>query len=163
MARTKASVPTPQPKERDWSDYVYLIFFVLHIPITLIIPPQFILPKEYIPKLFQQLLLDNINSTKDPILSLYLQDPVPAWIMTIFATEIIFQLPFFVYASYCLYKNQPCKVTSLLYCAHVLTTNAIVVSYILQQEATVDQLMKWLFTYAPFTLIPFLYLLDILQ
>jgi hypothetical protein len=150
-------------KAVEWGDYLFASFFILHIPIALVIPPQFLFPSDYFPAFVKNLLLENIEKTRDPILSTYLLPERPAWILAIFAMEVFLQVPFFFYAAFCLLTGRRFVKSGIAYCVHVLTTNALIVAHIITQPATTEEIAGWLFTYAPFWMIPLLFMIELLQ
>jgi hypothetical protein len=167
MSKSKSdAVEKPQTqtdrKEVEAGDYLYLAFFLFHIPISLLFPPQFLLPTQYIPQFAKDLLIDTIKQSKDPILKLFLDDPIPPWILAIFGMEIL-QVPFFVYAVYCLYTGRKFKKLGIAYCVHVLTTNVICIAHIISQNATIEEIVGWNMTYAPFWMIPLLFLVELVN
>jgi hypothetical protein len=149
-------------KKVNWGDYLYLLFFLVHIPITLLIPPQFIFSPQSIPTFARNIVLENIEKTRDPILSFLLDSTIPGWIVSIFTLELVFQLPFFCYACYCLFVGKRFTILGICYCVHVLTTNAIIIGYIVTLDASPKQIVQWCFIYFPFWIIPFLFLIELL-
>jgi len=76
-------------------DLVFVIFFVTHVPTTLFVDCQCILPAEYFPKACHDLLQFHLDNFKDPLMG-----TCPAWLRSIIWCELLLQVPFFLAATY---------------------------------------------------------------
>ena len=105
-------------------DLFYFTFLSLHIPATLAIDLQSLYPKHLIPSFLKSILNFWISISNDPILQGGdTSSPLWAWIKSFIALEAIFQLPIFIYGSYCLYKNiKSVEIPLLIYGVSASTT-----------------------------------------
>ena len=82
-------------------DILFLIYFIIHLPISLIFAPQIALPnslrKTWIPQFAQSALDQAVADSGDPFLSMAIKDR-QFWMAGIFMSEVLFQIPFFIYA-----------------------------------------------------------------
>ncbi|XP_004450017.3 sigma intracellular receptor 2 [Dasypus novemcinctus] len=147
-------------------------YFLSHIPITLFIDLQAVLPRELYPVELRNLLSWYTKEFRDPLL----QDP-PTWFKSFLFCELVFQLPFFPFATYAFFKGG-CKwirIPAIIYSVHVLTTLIPILSEILfgefskaagfkgQGPKTLHERLTLLSVYAPYFLIPLMLLLFMLQ
>lgn len=106
------------------------LYFVSHIPITLFIDLQPVLPPELYPQQLSSLLQWYSREFKDPLM----QDP-PMWLKSFLVCELVFQLPFFPFAAYAFFKGS-CRwirIPAIVYAVHTITT-VIPILYILLFE-----------------------------
>ncbi|KAJ2719847.1 hypothetical protein GGI07_004966 [Coemansia sp. Benny D115] len=111
------------PQPRRPLDWIYLVYFVSHIPITVLVDVVPLFPKHLVPGL----LLD-INH----FLTAVLGDPFMvagptrsdmAWFRSMLLCELLFQLPFFFYAVAAVWRRSTFRHLPLVvYGAHVSTT-----------------------------------------
>lgn len=95
------------------------LYFLSHIPITLFIDLQAVLPAELYPQEFSNLLRWYAKEFKDPLM----QDP-PVWFKSFVFCELVFQLPFFPIAAYAFFKGS-CRwirIPAIIYAVHTITT-----------------------------------------
>ena len=104
----------------------FLAFFASHIPATLIIDSQALLPATLYPTAVQDILKWYTTTFKDSIMT----PPHDIWLRSIIAAEMILQLPFFFVAIYALLYPERIDSSSrgwfkplcLVYGSHVATT-----------------------------------------
>ncbi|ODV86100.1 hypothetical protein CANARDRAFT_7456 [[Candida] arabinofermentans NRRL YB-2248] len=83
------------------TDNVYFYYFLIHIPITLLMDSNYAIPENYRLTIQQKLYEFHINKNKD-----FLGLNVELWMKSFVLFELIFQLPIFIYAIYDYYfKN----------------------------------------------------------
>ncbi|XP_008064908.2 transmembrane protein 97 [Carlito syrichta] len=148
------------------------LYFLSHIPITLFMDLQVVLPRELYPAEFRNLLKWYSKEFKDPLL----QDP-PVWFKSFLFCELVFQLPFFPFATYAFFKGS-CKwirIPAILYSVHTMTTLIPILSTLLfedfskasgfkgQRPETLHERLTLVCVYAPYILIPFILLLFMLR
>lgn len=83
-------------------DLIYFVYFASHIPVTLAIDLQTLLPAHWIPKVLADTLSFYKNTFKDPFMGS--TEPM-YWFRSFLVCELILQLPFFFYACYGLVKG----------------------------------------------------------
>ncbi|XP_007935547.1 sigma intracellular receptor 2 [Orycteropus afer afer] len=147
-------------------------YFLSHIPITLFIDLQVVLPRELYPVELRNVLQWYAKKFKDPLL----QDP-PTWFKPFVLCELAFQLPFFPFATYAFFKGG-CKwirTPAIIYSVHTMTTLIPILSVLLfedfskasgfkgQGPKTFHERLTLVSFYAPYFLIPLMLLLFILR
>ncbi|ELV12082.1 sigma intracellular receptor 2 [Tupaia chinensis] len=148
------------------------LYFLCHIPITLFLDMQLVLPAELYPVEFRNLLKWYAKEFRDPLL----QDP-PAWFKSFLLCELVFQLPFFPFATYAFFKGS-CRwirIPAIIYAVHTITALIPILSTILvedfskasgfkgQRPETLRERLALVSVYAPYLLIPFVLLLFMLR
>ncbi|RKP34365.1 transmembrane protein 6/97, partial [Dimargaris cristalligena] len=142
-------------------DLLFFIYFVVHIPTTVLIDAQILLPSHFFPEALRGLLEYWVTMSGDPFIRLdqAALDPSLVWYATFVAGELIFQLPFFFYAALQLYRDSPCLPLPLaIYGAHVSTTVAPILAsvWLAVPHLTMDQRYILTSAYAPYLIIPLL-------
>ncbi|XP_052718081.1 sigma intracellular receptor 2-like [Crassostrea angulata] len=150
------------------ADFVFLFYFVSHIPITILFDSQVIFPSWIYPKMLVDVKNNYCESFKDVLMA----DP-PPWFKSFCLCEILVQFPFFFVATYALWKGvQNCqwiRVPFIVYSTHVATTTIAICFHILMESFnhpkypgpdTLKERLSLLAVYAPYLIVPFLMLLD---
>jgi hypothetical protein len=75
------------------ADTIYFCYFLIHIPITVFMDATFAIPYEWQLPIQRQLNAFHYNENKD-----FLAVNSPLWMRIFVVWELIFQLPFFIYA-----------------------------------------------------------------
>ncbi|KAJ1656410.1 Transmembrane protein 97 [Dispira simplex] len=156
---------------RPWAsrplDLVFFIYFVVHIPTTVFIDSQIILPSWLYPQLFVNLFDFWHRVSGDPLVAVYQfgLDPNMVWLYTFVVLELVLQLPFFFYAARELYRDSPCVRLPLgLYGAHVATTTLPILTsaWFGYPGLLLNQRYLILAVYSSYFLIPLLMVLNTL-
>ncbi|XP_041797282.1 sigma intracellular receptor 2 [Chelmon rostratus] len=149
-------------------ELIFFFYFASHIPITLFIDLQALLPGYVFPQPLRDLLRWYAREFKDPMV----MDP-PEWFKAFVCCEALFQMPFFPIAAYAFLKGG-CKwirTPAILYSAHVATTLLPILGHILFYQFPVEPhpgpktlQERWLLVsiYAPYLLVPLLLLFTML-
>jgi hypothetical protein len=135
----------------------FIIFFITHIPITLVIDAQVIFPKTLVPKLCQKLLECYYATFSDNLMK-------PPYDNVFFSSlvlcELVFQLPFFFIATYALLTRNVSgegwfRSACMIYGSHTTTTLVPILGSIIADAAT-DSSQKILlfFFYFPYFIFP---------
>ena len=96
---------------------VFLVYFVTHIPITLVLDLQVIFGQHY-PPVLQDLAAWYIQTYNDNLIRTQ-----PIWLKSFIWAECLFQMPFFFYATYALlYQKNGLRIPAIVYGTHVATT-----------------------------------------
>ncbi|TKS81501.1 Transmembrane protein 97 [Collichthys lucidus] len=150
-------------------EIIFFLYFASHIPITLFIDLQALLPAHVYPQQLRDVLQWYAEAFKDPMVV----DP-PEWFKSFIFCEALVQLPFFPVATYAFLKGG-CKwirTPAIIYSVHVATTLLPIIGHILFSQFPVEphpgpQTMKerWLLVsiYAPYLLVPLMLLLTMLM
>lgn len=150
-------------------EIIFFFYFATHIPITLFIDLQALLPEHVYPQPLKDLLKWYAADFKDPMVL----DP-PEWFKSFVFCEALLQTPFFPIAAYAFLKGG-CKwirIPAIVYSTHVATTLIPILAHILFYQfplkpnpgpQTVQE--RWLLVsiYAPYLLVPVLLLLTMLM
>ncbi|CAH2219828.1 transmembrane 97 [Pelobates cultripes] len=149
-------------------EWIFFFYFFSHIPITLLVDLQPILPSSWYPQELLDLMKWYVVSFKDHMM----MNP-PAWFLSFVYCEGLVQLPFFPVAAYAFYKGG-CKwirIPAIVYSAHVATTVIAIIAHVLfgefQKYNGVDppnqkERLTLVSIYAPYLVIPLLILLTML-
>ncbi|XP_072908999.1 sigma intracellular receptor 2 [Hemitrygon akajei] len=147
---------------------IFCFYFVTHIPITLAIDLQALLPRWMFPAALQDLIKWYATMFRDPMI----MDP-PTWFNTFILCEALLQLPFFPVAAYAFYKGS-CpwiRTPAIVYSTHVATTVISILGHILFNDFskstypgpnTLSERLSLLAIYSPYLLIPVMILLTML-
>ncbi|KAK7882225.1 hypothetical protein WMY93_028399 [Mugilogobius chulae] len=148
-------------------EIVFFLYFASHVPITLLIDLQALLPAHVYPQQLQDVLHWYAAEFKDPMVL----DP-PEWFKSFIFCEALVQLPFFPIAAYaflkggCSWIRTPASSTH-----HVATTLIPILAHILFFRFPLEPHAgpqtareRWLLVsiYAPYLLVPVLLLLTML-
>lgn len=149
-------------------ELLFFFYFASHVPISLGLDLQALLPAHVFPQHLRDLLRWYAARFKDPLVL----DP-PVWFRSFIACEALLQVPFFPVAAFAFLKGG-CgwiRTPAILYSAHVVTTLVPILSHILfhqfppeSQSSPQTQQERWLLVcvYAPYLLVPLLLLLTML-
>uniref|UniRef100_A0A8C2Y072 EXPERA domain-containing protein n=2 Tax=Capra hircus TaxID=9925 RepID=A0A8C2Y072_CAPHI len=143
-------------------------YFLSHIPITLLMDLQGVLPRDLYPVELRNLQQWYIEEFKDPLLQ-----NSPVWFKSFLFCELVFQLPFFPIAAYAFFKGG-CKwirIPAIIYSVHTMTTLIPILSTVLlddfskasrfrgQGPKTFQERLFLIAVYIPYFLIPLILLL----
>ncbi|XP_052073602.1 sigma intracellular receptor 2-like [Mytilus californianus] len=147
-------------------DFIFLCYFITHIPISIFVDAQVLLPKWIFPTKVVELKAWYCAEFKDTMMI----DP-PAWFRTFVYCEFIFQFPFFFVAVYAFIKGiKNCswiRTPMIVYSTHVATTTAAICFHIMYNDfskskpkgpKTQIERQALLMFYFPYLLIPLLML-----
>ncbi|NXN31688.1 SGMR2 protein, partial [Nycticryphes semicollaris] len=151
-----------------WRERLFALYFLSHIPITLLIDLQALLPAGLHPPALRDLLQWYVASFRDPLM---LQPP--AWFKAFIYCEAFLQVPFFPIAAYAFFKGccKWIKTPAIIYSTHVATTLFAILAHILFHDFSESQnlgpqtqreRLVLLSVYAPYLLIPLLLLFTML-
>nr|XP_057902767.1 sigma intracellular receptor 2 [Doryrhamphus excisus] len=150
-------------------EILFFLYFVSHIPITLLIDLQLILPGY----LYSQTLKDVVSGYAEKFNDAMVLDP-PEWFKTFVFCEALLQTPFFPVAAYAFFKGGRhwIRTPAIVYSTHVATTMIPILSHILFHQFPEDgprgpqtPRERWMLAsiYAPYLFIPVLLLCTMLM
>ena len=101
-----------------------IAFFASHIPATLLVDAQALLPSYMFPGFARNMLADFLARFNDPLMGGALKAPQEnVWFLSLIATELVLQLPFFCIALYAfLYRREWIRVPLVAYGGFVSAT-----------------------------------------
>ncbi|XP_075891986.1 sigma intracellular receptor 2-like [Nelusetta ayraudi] len=149
-------------------EIIFFLYFASHIPITLLIDLQALLPAHVYPQTLRDVLEWYSADFKDPMVT----EP-PEWFKSFVFCEALLQLPFFPIAAYAFFKGG-CKwirTPAIVYSVHVATTLVPILGHIMFHEfpvtprpgpQTQQERLLLLSIYAPYLLVPLLILFTML-
>ncbi|CAK6970341.1 sigma intracellular receptor 2 [Scomber scombrus] len=150
-------------------EIIFFFYFASHIPITLFIDLQALLPGHVYPQPLKDLLKWYAAEFKDPMML-----APPEWFKSFIFCEALLQTPFFPIAAYAFLKGG-CKwirTPAIVYSTHVATTLVPILAHVLFYQFPEEPhpgpqtpQERWLLVsiYAPYLLIPVLILLTMLM
>ncbi|KAI1893378.1 hypothetical protein AGOR_G00123120 [Albula goreensis] len=149
-------------------EIIFFFYFASHIPITLFIDLQALLPEQVYPQALIDLLHWYAAEFKDPMVV----DP-PVWFKSFIFCEAVVQLPFFPLATYAFWKGgcRWIRTPAIVYSTHVATTLIPILSYVLFHgfpetphpgPQTLEERLTLVTVYAPYLLIPMMLLFTML-
>jgi EXPERA (EXPanded EBP superfamily) len=129
---------------------ILLIYFISHIPITLLIDMQFLFPTAY-----PQFLKDIVNDQYLLKFNDYLFANPPIWAKSLLAFEVA-QIPFYFFATYALlFKKNWIRIPSIVYGSHVVTAVALILSeFSFSERISSSQRMILFLFYLPYLITP---------
>lgn len=130
--------------------WTFLIYFITHIPITLVLDLQVIFG-EYYPPALGSVMTFYLSSYNDLVLA-----RSPLWLKSFIWAEFLFQMPFFFAATYALWNRKNwLRIPAIAYGVHVATTVwAILAEILLSDEQTTTEKVTLFGFYAPYFIIP---------
>lgn len=143
-------------------EIIFFFYFASHIPITLFIDLQALLPEHVFPQQLRDLLKWYAQEFKDPMVMV-----PPEWFKSFIYCEAFLQMPFFPIAAYAFLKGG-CKwirTPAIVYSVHVATTLLPILAHILFHQFPKEPhpgpqtpQERWLLVsiYAPYLLVPLL-------
>jgi hypothetical protein len=137
-------------------DFVILAYLISHIPITLCIDAQALLPASWYPAALTDLLAWYRVEFRDPLM---VANP-PAWFTAIVFAEVGLQLPyFFVAIRAWLARSETIRIPTIIYGAHVATTLLpILGTFWAMDGVTEAQRWRLIAIYSPYLVVPLLML-----
>mmetsp|Transcript_34953 Transcript_34953/g.48643 ORF Transcript_34953/g.48643 Transcript_34953/m.48643 type:complete len:168 (-) Transcript_34953:226-729(-) len=133
--------------------WMYIAFFGSHIPITLAIDAQAVLPVFIFPKLLRDLLSWHVEIHNDILMGLK-----PTWFKGIVWAEVLLQLPFFFVAFWSLLvgKDRAISLEFCIYASHVVTTMIPILYSFITTDTFATEAQRWILLaiYAPYLFIP---------
>lgn len=141
-------------------DTFYYWYFVIHIPITMIMDSTMVIPEQFQPKWQQALAQFHINTNKD-----FLLQEMPLWLQISGTFELLVQLPIFFIAARALKRNcQKVYVIMTVYGFNAFFTTLLCLAYAWRDAPahglTFGETANLLGLYTPYCLIPLFMMLD---
>ncbi|XP_028938035.1 sigma intracellular receptor 2 [Ornithorhynchus anatinus] len=145
------------------------LYFLAHIPLTLLFDLQALLPPGTYPTQLTDLMKWYTETFKDPLML----DP-PSWFKSLLWCEVLFQLPLFPIAAYAFFKGSRkwIRIPAIIYSVHLISILIPVCTHILFQNfpksahkgpQTLRERLTLLSFYAPYFLIPLTLLVFMLR
>ncbi|XP_033627477.1 sigma intracellular receptor 2-like [Asterias rubens] len=151
-------------------EWVVVVYFASHIPITIFIDSQAIMPSWFHPKVLTDLVRDYSLEMKDEMMA----DPsAHPWFMSFVYGECLLQFPFFFVGAYAFYIGS-CKwvrIPAIIYSVHTITTLQAIFAHVFFQDftnsphpgpVTLEDKLKLTAIYMPYLAVPVLILLMML-
>ncbi|XP_068173609.1 sigma intracellular receptor 2 [Antennarius striatus] len=142
----------------------FFFYFAAHVPITLLMDLQALLPGHVFPQQVRDVLSRYAEDFRDPLLV-----APPEWFRSFILCEALLQLPFCPIAAYAFLRGgrRWIRTPAIIYSTHVATTLVPVLSHILFHEfpvephpgpQTLQERLLLVSIYAPYLLVPLLLL-----
>eukprot|EP00761_Pharyngomonas_kirbyi_P008798 gb/GECH01008810.1/.p1 GENE.gb/GECH01008810.1/~~gb/GECH01008810.1/.p1 ORF type:complete len:151 (+),score=22.15 gb/GECH01008810.1/:1-453(+) len=141
-------------------DTFFGFFFLTHIPATLFIDSQIILPSQYFPQICKNLFQFWVVELDDKLLR-----EKPTWFQSLIWVELLLQFPFFFYASYCCLISKKTRSRFYKYFGIIYALETATSMIPILTESLLHSNKNILLTaaYSPYLLIPLLYLIHLLR
>lgn len=142
-------------------DKFYLVYFLLHIPITVLIDSNIVVPDEHRLAISKSILEFHISTNNDILL---INNPL--WFKLFGLVELVFQLPLFFYCSLLLYKqvSKSYYVYMIIYGFNASFTTFVCLGYIyfegIASNMSNFEIYNLLAIYSPYLFIPLVMLVD---
>ncbi|KAI9359665.1 hypothetical protein DFJ73DRAFT_957453 [Zopfochytrium polystomum] len=144
-------------------DLFFVVFFLLHIPTTLLIGTQSLVPASAVPAPLRDAVKSWAATSGDPWLArIAAEQPLPAWWIATVAVELAFQLPWFFWFIYVAVVDSPALPTgSIIYAVQCMTSMVPILSEIVfaHPELTATQRRTVFGAYFPYFIVPALLLM----
>ncbi|KAJ3074907.1 Transmembrane protein 97 [Podochytrium sp. JEL0797] len=135
-------IPRRRPLTSRPGDLAMILFFALHIPITLLMGTQLALPdwtRANFPSSIVQAADDYARDTKD---FLVIQKPI--WFVSTVWCELFVQLPFFVFLIYSLcVDSRRLRTAGIVYATHTCTCLVPILAELVGREGTGQTREQW--------------------
>ena len=134
----------------DTYRYILIIYFISHIPITLMVDLQSLFIESY-----PEILKEFVRNQYLLKFGDYLMANPPIWLKALLTFEI-FQVPFFFVAAYALlFKKNWIKIPAIIYSSHVVTAVSLILAELyFSSRITFEQKTVLFSFYLPYLLIP---------
>jgi len=132
--------------------YLYIVFFAVHIPTSLLVDAQAVLPASWFPRAAQTMLQNFIQDYKDPLMS----PPRQTWFLSLIWTELLFQVPcFFILLYGFIFRKEWIRVPAAIYGGFVCATMVPILTELYSHQGGPDYKRNALLAmYAPYLLVP---------
>ncbi|TPX70201.1 hypothetical protein SpCBS45565_g01918 [Spizellomyces sp. 'palustris'] len=137
---------------------LFILYFLIHIPSTLVISFQGVFPNVELPPFFRESLAGWIESSQDPFLApLIKTGSVEPWFWGIIVCELFFQLPLEAWLLVKVWQKEweRIRMWAVVYAVHVITT--MVPILVVLKEADVENKGVLWGSYLPFLIVPALF------
>ncbi|OSD08112.1 hypothetical protein PYCCODRAFT_1430294 [Trametes coccinea BRFM310] len=177
------------PLAQRRKDFVYFLFFAIHLPATFLVDLQALYPKEWLPSIISNIPKFYVEMSNDPLIGSVMgyfgQQQVEAytWFRSFLLVEAFFQVPVFILGLRGLWTGSPSiYVLLLIYAASTTTTTLPCLAVILNTpvsstplttsavateaakalniSVTAEQRLLLLSSYIPFFLVPLVMTID---
>eukprot|EP00887_Chlorella_sp_A99_P002386 scaffold10.g2386.t1 len=131
-------------------DGLIIAFLVSHIPITLLVDGQAVLPKSWYPQSLLDVQSWYLDTYQDPLMR-----DLPLWFKSLVYTEVFLQLPFFLLGSYAwIARKNWIRIPALIYGSFVASTMVPILAVLSTHRAPgYDPLVVTGF-YLPYAVVP---------
>ncbi|KAK6198027.1 transmembrane protein 6/97 [Scheffersomyces amazonensis] len=143
-------------------DTFYLAYYIIHIPITILIDSSIIVPTKYLLPVSQHILDFHISTNHD-----FLLVEKPLWFKISGLLELTFQLPLFFYLAWSLWNNRKSinyYVFSIIYGFNAAFTTLLCLAAVYNDGPafglTSPQILNLMAVYSPYLGIPLLILVE---
>lgn len=141
-------------------DTFYFWYFVIHVPVTLLVDATMVIPKEWQLSVQKQLVGFHIAANKD-----FLLEKMPLWLEISGMFEVFVQLPIFVVAAVALRRQwRPIYLIMTIYGFNAFFTTLLCLAHIVQDGPaaglTHNECINLFALYVPYFAIPLYMLVD---
>jgi len=136
----------------DFMRKVYIAYFATHVPATILIDSQAIVPEKYVPSFARQLLKFHIKQNDD-----FLMLEQPMWLKSFIVCEVLVQLPMFYVLLRKLLRKEETNIRwmGVGYSSHVMTTMVPILTEIYRRGSLTLFLIYFPYFFRAFTVVLF--------
>lgn len=145
-------------------DRFYLAYMILHVPITVFVDSNLVIPSEYQLSISKAILNFHLEANKD-----FLLVTLPLWLKVFGLIELVFQLPLFVYCAVEIWKQTSVDyyLWMIVYGFNAALTTLVCMAYVWVDGTShgllLQDVVKLELIYFPYLLIPGYMLVDHFQ
>ncbi|KAG2483912.1 hypothetical protein HYH03_017233 [Edaphochlamys debaryana] len=133
-------------------DALFLAYFIIHIPTTLLVDSQSVLPADWFPSWAREMLQWHIKTNGDHLVS-----SNPVWFVSMVWCETVLQMPFFFVAAWAFIKKANwIRIPCIIYGSHVATTMVPILGDILFGPESGPNKHVLAAIYVPYLIVPVL-------
>ena len=129
---------------------IVLVFFATHIPATILMDSQAILPPAVVPGFAKSLLRFHVRTNHDPLMEWQ-----PVWFKSFILFELLFQLPFFFVGFRAFYERRNwIRIPGIAYGVHTATTHPHLAGVLTDGDPHRRRARSCFLIYLPYLIIP---------
>lgn len=137
-------------------DLVYVLYFVQHIVITILIDCTIVIPEQYLFEIQSKLGRFHVESNNDLLVA-----NARPWLKGFVWVEVLIQLPFFFYGAYQFYKgSKKVYIPTLVYAVEAAVTTFACLVELFYIDVDQKTFISLFLMYLPIFVIPSLMVLD---
>lgn len=132
--------------------WTMVAFFATHIPATILVDSQAVVPAQHVPDFAKALLKFHVETNHDALMA-----APPVWLRSVIWLEVTCQLPFFFAALHALvHREEWIRLPGIAYGASTATTLLPILGEILAGTHYPTEAAKWtlFFIYFPYLVLP---------
>lgn len=148
---------------QQFLDRIYLWYFIVHIPITILIDSCLVIPRESLLDVQRSIIDFHITTNKD-----FLLEERPLWLQVFGFFEMAWQLPFFFYAIRSIrHQDVRSYPFMIVYGLNAFLTSLVCFVYVIVEGPshflTIEEVSRLASLYVPYLILPFVLMVDYIR